>query len=261
MSLINDNDDQVIVDENADYLAELTKPGARFDRTKYQSEADLYKDMAKSKWHADKTLELSHKRMDELRQEYLKEREQNITRAQLEELIEKFAKQPLASNANPIVNEEKLPVFNPQDLEGLVASNYEKMREKERQDNNYKSVEDKARERYGANFRQKLAETMNDLGLTPAELESMARSNPKVFIKTFGLDAQPINNNNNFQAPPRSGTPFQPTSGNHKTWSYYETLKKTKPEEYFSQKTQNQMMNDYEALGDKFEDGNFSKTN
>ena len=260
MTLFDNNDDQVVVDENTDYLAELTKPGARFDKTKYQSEIDLYKDMAKSKWHGDKTIELSNKRMDEIRQEYLKEREQNVTRAQLEELIEKFAKQPLTSNANPNVNEEKLPVFNPQDLEGLVASNYEKMREKERQDNNYKSVEAKAKERYGNNYRQHIADTMNDLGLTSAEAENMARVNPKVFMKTFGLDTQP-SNNNNFQAPPRSNTTFQPTSREHKTWSYYETLKKTKPDEYFSQKTQNQMMDDYATLGDKFEDGNFQKTN
>jgi hypothetical protein len=260
MSLIDNNDDQIVIDENADYLAELTKPGARFDKTKYQSELDLYKDMAKSKWHGDKTIELANKRMDELRQEYQKEREQNLTRAQLEDVIAKFAKQPLASNDNPIVNEEKLPVFDPNQLETLVATNYEKMREKERQDNNYKLVQEKAQQRFGANYKQHLADTMNDLGLTPAELETMARNNPKVFIKTFGLEQAPMNNN--FQAPPRSGQmPFQPTGGNHKPWSYYQELKKNKPEEYFDQRTQNKMLEDYTILGDKFEDGDFQKTN
>jgi len=249
MSLLND-DDQIVIDESKDYLSELVGEGKKFKDPG---------DLAKGKWHADRTIELYEKRMDELRKEYQKEREQNLTRAQLEDVIAKFAKQPLASNDNPIVNEEKLPVFDPTQLESLVATNYQKMKEQERHEANYKSVQEKALARYGANYKQHLAETMNDLGLTPQELETMAKTNPKVFIKTFGLDPQPTNNN--FQAPPRSGTPFQPTSGNHKTWSYYQEMKKNKPKEYFDQKTQNRMMEDYTALGEKFEDGDFYRTN
>lgn len=248
MSLLND-DDQIVIDDTKKYFDDLVGESKKFK----DPEA-----LARGKWHADRTIELMEKRMDDLRTEYTKEREQNLTRAQLEEVIARFSKQPLASNET-IVNEEKTPVFNPAELETLVASNYQKMKDLERQNANYQSVQEKAQARFGANYKQHLAETMNDLGLTPAELETMAKTNPKVFIKTFGLDQQP--QGNNFQAPPRSGTPFQPTSGNNKTWSYYQELKKNKPKEYFDPKTQNKMMEDYAALGDKFEDGDFQRNN
>src|SRR6266576_1424713 len=236
MSLLND-DDQIVIDETKKYFDDLVGDGKKFKDPE---------SLARGKWHADRTIELMEKRMDDLRTEYTKEREKNLTRAQLEEVIARFSKQPLASNET-IVNEEKTPVFNPAELETLVASNYQKMKDLERQNANYQSVQEKAQARFGTNYKQHLAETMNDLGLTPAELETMAKTNPKVFIKTFGLDQQP---GNNFQAPPRSGTPFQPTSGNNKTWAYYQELKKNKPKEYFDPKTQNKMMEDYATLGD-----------
>lgn len=249
MSLLND-DDQIVIDDTKKYFDDLVGDGKKFK----DQEA-----LARGKWHADKTVELYEKRMDELRAEYTKEREQNLTRAQLEEVIARFSKQPLASNENPNVNEENKPVFNPAELETLVASNYQKMKELERQNANYQSVQEKAMTRYGANYKQHLAETMNDLGLTPGELETMAKTKPKVFIKTFGLDVQP--QSNNYQAPPRSGTPFLPTNRDHKTWTYYQELKKNKPKEYFDPKTQNKMMDDYAALGEKFEDGDFQRNN
>lgn len=250
MSLINNDEDQIVIDETKKYFDDLVGESKKFK----DPEA-----LARGKWHADRTIELMEKRMDELRTEYTKEREQNLTRAQLEEVIAKFSKQPLASNENPNVNEENKPVFNPAELETLVATNYQKMKDLERQNANYQSVQEKAMARYGANYKQHLADTMNDLGLTPAELESMAKNNPKVFVKTFGLDQLP--QGSGYQAPPRSGTPFQPTGGNHKTWSYYQEMKKNKPKEYFDQKTQNKMSEDYAALGDKFEDGDFQRNN
>lgn len=248
MSLIDNNDDQIVIDETKKYFDDLVGEDKKFKDPEQ---------LARGKWHADRTIELYEKRMDELRTEYQKEREQNLTRAQLEEVIEKFSKQPLASNNNPLVNEvNNMPAFDQTQLESLVAANYQKQKEVDRQDSNYKSVQEKAQARYGANYKQSLAETMNELGLSPAEVESMARTNPKVFIKTFGLDTQPAAQG--FQAPPKSASnPFAPTGGNSKSWSWYQELKRNKPNEYFNQKTQNRMMEDYAALGDKFEDGDF----
>lgn len=251
MSLIDNNDDQIVIDETKKYFDDLVGEGKKFKDPEQ---------LARGKWHADHTIAVMERRMDELRTEYQKEREQNLTRAQLEEVIEKFSRQPLASNVNPIVNEDKMPAFDPTQLESLVASNYQKMKDQDRQDANYKLVQDKANARYGANYRQHLAETMNELGLSPAELESMAKTNPKVFIKTFGLDQAPPTQG--FQAPPKStNNPFQPTGGINKPWSWWQELKKNKPNEYRSQKTQNKMMEDYAALGDKFEDGDFHQYN
>lgn len=252
MSLIDNNDDQIVIDETKKYFDDLVGEGKKFKDPE---------ELARGKWHADRTIDLYERRMDELRTEYQKEREQNLTRAQLEEVIEKFSKQPLASNNNPLVNEvNNMPAFDQTQLESLVAANYQKQKEADRQEANYRSVQEKAQTRYGANYKQSLAETMNELGLSPTEVESMARTNPKVFIKTFGLDAQPVAQG--FQAPPRSAsTPFQPTGGNHKTWNWYQDLKRNKPSEYLDQKTQNRMMEDYAALGDKFEDGDFHQYN
>ena len=45
----------------------------------------------------------------------------------------------------------------------------------------------------------------------------------------------------------------------NRPWSYYEKMRKEKPKDYWKPATQAQMLKDYQALGDKFEDGNLAK--
>lgn len=257
MDLLNNSNQDPIIDDNVDYLSELTKPGAKYDRTKYQDEAEMYKEIAKGKWHADQTIEVSKRRTDELRADFLKERQQNLTREQLENVLTRFGQTPLASNEQTPVNEVDKPTYDPNQIKSLVSEGFMEMRKQETEAANAKLVEGKLIERFGSNYQDTLTRQAVDLGLSPQEVNSMAKTNPKVFMRTFGLDQQP--QTQPFQAPPRSSISFTPTSGPKRTWAFYQKIKQDKPSEYYSPKIQNQMVQDYTALGTAFEDGDFNQ--
>ena len=108
MDLLNNNNQDPIIDESKDYLSELVG-----EDKKFKTPAEL----AKGKWHADQTIELMKKRMDDLRADFDRERQQNLTREQLESALTRFAQTPLASNETPTVNEaENKPTMIPAKL-------------------------------------------------------------------------------------------------------------------------------------------------
>src|SRR6267154_5973759 len=77
-------DDQI--EDNIDYLTELTKPGAKFDKTKYSNELDMYRAIAKGKWHGDKAFDAKLEQFDQLREDYIKVKETSTTKAELDSL-------------------------------------------------------------------------------------------------------------------------------------------------------------------------------
>lgn len=251
MTLISNNPDQeLVIDPNLDYLSELVGPGK-----KYANE----KELAKAYFHADKTLAVTTRRMDQMRTDYDKEREQNLTRAQLEDVLTRFGRTPLASSELPLANEDTTvkPSIDPDQIKGLISDEYKALRERERQDVNESSVKAKLTERFGPNFNTVLSRHAADIGLSDQEVNHMARTNPKLFNRTFGLDQPP--RKDTFDAPMRNTQSFLPTSGPDRTWSHYQKLKTEKPKEYYSPKIQNQMLADYDRLGSKFEDGDFDQ--
>ena len=250
MDILNNNNQDPIIDDTKDYLSELVGEGKKF-----KDPAEL----AKGKWHADQTIELMKKRMDDLRADFLKERNQNLTREQLESVLTRFKETPLASSETPLANEDdKRPTsIDPNQIKSLVSEGFQEMRKRETETANAKEVEAKLIERFGTNYRDALARQAVDLGLSDQEVNTMAKSNPKVFMRTFGLDQ--AQRTENFQAPPRDSFNFAPTTGPQRTWMHYQELKRTKPKEYYSPKIQNQMLADYDRLGTKFEDGDFKQ--
>ncbi|WP_454632427.1 hypothetical protein [Bradyrhizobium cenepequi] len=45
----------------------------------------------------------------------------------------------------------------------------------------------------------------------------------------------------------------------NRTWSFYEKMRREDPRKYREPRIQEQMVRDYKALGEKFEDGSFGK--
>jgi hypothetical protein len=249
--LLKDDNQDPVIDPSKDYLSELVGDGKKF-----KDAADL----AKGKWYADQTIEVMKKRMDEMRSDFLREREQNLTRAQLEEVMTRFAQTPLASSEKPTANEdEKKPVFDPSQIESLVTNKYSELRAKEQQDANFKMVKEKMMARYGENYKTAVSQQINEIGLTGDEVDQMARTKPQMLIKALGLDQ--TKSTETFQPPMRNTFNFQPTAGKDRTWTFYQELKAKDRDAYYSQKVQNQMVDDYARLGQAFEDGNFHQYN
>lgn len=247
MTLLEDTN---TLDPNKKYFEELVGEGKKFKTPE---------DLARGKYEADLFVETLKRTQDQLREDYLKMREENMARAKLEDLIDQLANKRQISNDEPLVKDvREQPTFKPEEIESLVSNQIQKHEVVKKQTENYNHVKAKLQERHGDNFSNVLKQQIAELGITQERLDDMARNEPKVLLRTLGLD-QPVVTDN-FQAPPRSNQRTDRfTSGNapERTWTYYQNMMKTDPKSYFDPKTNVNMHNDMIRLGEKFKDGDF----
>jgi hypothetical protein len=244
-------DDQI--DPAKNYLQELVGEGKKF-RTP--------EELARGKAESDAYIKTLERGRDELREDYLKMREESVARAKLEDLIgqlESKQQQPTQPANTPNAGENIQPQYDSKQIESLVSSKIQEHELTKKQEQNFNVVRSKLQERYGSNYQSVLKQQIDGLGLTEDFVNNLARQHPSVLFKTLDLDT-PVQREN-FQTPPRSdnrtGT-FVPQSTKDRTWSYYQELKKTNPKAYYDPKTQVQMHHDAIDLKEKFEDGDFN---
>lgn len=260
MNLLDDTNqnDQVQIDENKDYFAELTAPGAKFDLTKYDGDPmKAAAAIAKGKWHADATLEHRNKSYDELRNDWMKLREEYNAGPKLKEYLDQLVNQKTQIEPQHTLVDDKQPVYNPDDIEKLLESKLTAREQARREEANYKMVEAKLTEHYGPQFASVLKQQVDQLGLDKDFVNDLARKHPAVLFRTLGIEGQKTGEN--FQSPPTSSQrrdPFAPTT--KRTNAYYQKLRKEKPVEYRSPKIQDQMLKDAIELGDAFNDGDWN---
>lgn len=259
MNLLDDTDhkDPVEIDPNKDYFAELTGPGGKFDRTKYESDSDMYKAIARGKVEADKYVDHLKARHDELRQDWSKLREEYNAGPKLKEYLDQLvARQSQNDHVTPLVEDVKQPVFDPNEIEKILETKLSAREQLRKEEANYKLVESKLTEHYGSNYQSVLKQQVDQLGLDKDFVNELARKHPSVLFRTLGLDGKKVDN---FQVPPMSSQridPFAPTT--KRTNAYYQKLRKENPTAYRSPKIQDQMFKDAVALGDEFNDGDWN---
>ena len=259
MNLLDDKqDDRPAFDSNLDPLEELTKAGGKFDKTKYTSEVDMYKAIAKSKLEADQYIDHLKQRQDELRQDYIAVRETANAGPKLQELINQYQS---AQNNNqvqtPSDNDVKPVSFDTKDIEALLEQKLTAREQLRREEANYKTVESKLMEYYGNDYQRVLKQQVDQLGLDKDFVNELARKHPQVLFRTLGLEGQ--KQDNTFQSPVQSSQRRDPFGTTEKrTNAYYQKLRKSDPVAYRSPKIQDQMFKDMVALGDDFEDGDWN---
>jgi len=251
-TLLNQEDDLPQSDPNKDYYAELVGENKKFKDNQ---------SLAKSKFESDQYVKILEKRMDDLREDYLTVRKENTTRARLEDLVDQIAKNRTSSDNTPANDDNKNqpPTVDPTQIKSLISEEYRTIRQQEREVDNWNMVKDKLQQRYGKNYGEAVKQQIEDLGLTEQDLNAMARRQPKVLIKTLGLDREQPRQDT-FQSFPRSEQrrdTFAPTGAPVRSWSYYQNLKKTDPNIYYDRKTAIQMQQDAIELGEKFRDGDY----
>lgn len=250
-NLLDQNSNQDI-----DHFAEFTKPGGKF----YDPDPEVAKrKIGKAKYDSDLYIRTLEQQKDELRADNLKYREQVVTKANLEELIDQLeAKQKLSAQTlnAPDASIQK-PQFDPKDIEGLVTKSIQAHEMTKTQEQNFNLVKSKLRERFGENYQTILKQHIDNLGLTEDYVNDMARKFPNALLKTLSVDAPA--GNKTFQAPPRSDMRIDNFSPQvqKRTWSYYQNLKKQDYKAYQDPKTQVQMHHDAVALGEEFKDGDY----
>lgn len=255
-NLLDQPTDKVSFDPNKDYFAELTGPGGKF----HDPDPEVAKQkVAFGKITSDIHISTLEPRLDELREDYTKARNENITGAKLQELLTKLETAQLASRDNTQnsneVNQNKPEQIDPTQFKSLITEEVSRMRDVEREEANYSQVQGKLLGKYGANYVNVLKDQQKALGLSDEEVNSMARKNPNLFSKTFDLDAP--TEKNLFQAPlqnQRINNSYTPGANQKRTLSYYKELRKKDPSAYYNPKIAVQMDKDAIALGKEFFD-------
>lgn len=249
------NDDQPVIDENKKYYDILTGPGGKF----HDPDPEVAKEkIARGKYEADLMIETMKRRQDQMRDDFLRLREEHMASASLNEAADRLAqsRQPQTNSELPNAMDVKMP--DPKEIEGLVESKLQAAMQRQKEDANFNQVMGKVKEKLGPNYANVLKEQTANLGLSPDEANSLARKSPEAFYRMYGLNEQ---RQDLFQAPPGSAIRAdQSLAPKKRTWSYYQDLKAKDPKAYLNPKTQVQMHNDYLALGKDFEDGDFNRS-
>jgi predicted house-cleaning noncanonical NTP pyrophosphatase (MazG superfamily) len=232
------------------FLETLTGPGGKF----YDEDPNVaLEKVARGKYEADLYVKQLEARLDEMRADFLQMKQENESRANLEELIDQLSTPRETDTRNtPITQEVSKPTIDPTQIENLVSNAVRKIETAKKQEENWNVVKNKLVERYGENWDAHITKQVADLGMTNEDATVLAKKSPTAFIRTFGLDQTPTGQT--FQAPPKSqGNVFTPAVTPKRNWIYYENLRKEKPDLYFDPKTQIQLHKDAIALGDDFE--------
>jgi hypothetical protein len=242
-SLFDNNDTD---SDDIDYFTELTKPGGKFDRSKYSSDEELMKALAKGKYHGDKLLDLKLQETDQMREDYMKVLADNRAMSKYEDLIKRLENNQNA-NTPPASTDNQTQQLDQSKIDELIARRVQEtiqsFEAQKAEASNLAVVESRLKERFGAeNAKKLLRERMNSTGLTAEDLKFLAKKSPEAAINALGLN-QP------------QGHDFTPPSSNIRSDSfkpnveirdavYYDKLRRENPKEYYSEKTSLQKLKD-----------------
>src|SRR5216684_84892 len=192
--------------ETKDYLQELVG-----DDKKFKSNQDL----AKGKAESDTYIKVLERKLDQMRDDYLKLDEDYKARASLQELIDQQKNSTTSSNTQPIVKDQHTaPSIDLKDIENMLSAKLQEHEVTKRQNDNLNQVKNKLIEHYGTKYQGAVKEQLAELGLSENRFQELAREAPAALLRTLGVD-QPAPKET-YQAAPRSSLRndnFKPKGG------------------------------------------------
>lgn len=250
-SLFNGNDPADNTPDPAkNYLEELVGEDKKFKTPE---------DLARGKAEADAFIERLKREQEELRKEL-------NTRLTLEQYLDRIGtkQDPSRNDSTPNepngggVGNETQTSLKAEDIEQLIERKVSERERQRIQEQNVMQVKQELQRAFGSDFTSKLRETGQALGMTEEEMNSLAASRPKAFLKLVGADQAPAASasNNSLFTPPSSSlntaSAAKPTGD--RTQSYYDAIKQKDPKAYWSPAVQNQLHQDAIRLGERFFD-------
>lgn len=231
-----------MTDQSNEYQPRLFGPGR-----KYKSLEAL----ETSRERADEYITILERQLDEYREDNVKLREENTSKANLEDLYDRV----VSARNRPLDQPYRREATETQDIEKIVESKIAAAQKAMEYRSNLNKVKETLEEKLGKDYKESLKKRIEALDLTEEEADSFAQTKPKTFLKMLGLDKPEP-----FQAPP-SNTNISSTKNaeQKRTWAYYQQMKKDNPSQYYAPKTNLQMLEDYRQLGKDFEDGDFAR--
>lgn len=207
-------------------------------------------ELLKAKVESDLYIKTLEKQKDELRTDYLKQRDELLAKAKFEELLDRFEKAPDKLASSDTHANEESPKYDPKEVESMILRKMQETDLLKEQTRNFNEVQNKLKERFGDNYRAVLKEQQDTLGLSLEDTNALAMKSPEAFFRIMGLNQQ---SKETFQAPPRSNQRsdnFSPKGQTVRDYAYYQELKKTNPKLYLDKNIAVQMHNDVIELGE-----------
>lgn len=240
----DDNSTAPAVDPAKNYLEELVGEGKKF-----KTEADL----ARGKMEADLFIQRLQKENEGMRTEL-------AARTTLENLIDKIGTNKntfVEPKANPTLGgdekENSEAKFTPETVDKLLAdklSEYDKRREQER---NLQVVTKSLVETFGPNYSSHLESVASELNLSKPFLTELAKTQPSAFMKLVGVSTKRVSNEvSSHHIQPSVAGNAGTASGGVKDFSYYEKIRTSNPNLYWSREVQNEMHKEATRQGESF---------
>lgn len=215
--------------------------------------------IARAKVFGDDHIKRVEAENKQLREDYMRVREENVAKQKLEDLLDQLQgrkQTPPEEPKQPTGTQEK--AIDLTQIKSLIDQSIKQTKQTDTWNQNLSTVQQKLVEKYGTDYTQHYQAQLQRLDLTKEEADDFARRKPNTFMQMLGID-QP-KQMTQYQAPPRNTTnPPTPVLPESRDWAYYENLRKTNRNEYLSQKTQLQMLKDATEMGDKFHSSGFDK--
>lgn len=221
MSIFNDNDDDLNLDDSVDYVDQLVGDGKKFKDVK---------ELAKGKAEADRYIELLKTRLDEATKEI-------NTRTSLDSFLKeiKTAKQPKPDDViDPPVVDQKSGLDD-SELEERLEKLIAQREGKKISQTNLQKVQTVVQENFGSNAKTVLTNKSKELGISLQRLEEIAAESPSAFYRLTGIEE---NRAPSGVAMPRSSiSPSVAAASGIKNKAYFDKLKQSDPKKYFSPQT------------------------
>ena len=173
------------------------------------------------------------------------------TRIGLEEFLTKMSNQPKEEGNNPPGNHSQPQAPEPVDIEQLVNQHLTKAEHNRIKQRNQQVVNDTLTTVWGNDTAKNFQRTASTLGMGVDELKALAERSPQAFFRLAGVSTDP--SRPSVGSVPQGSFNIGNEGGSEvRNQAFYSKLKKTDPKSYFSTKTQMQMHQDANNLGERF---------
>lgn len=206
--------------------------------------------IAKGKYEADKYITDLERQLKEMREDLSK---QDYAKTLLDTLQGKAGEStsPKPEEVKEGGTVEQNTTEETSDLESLVEEAIRKREAQQTVTQNLKQVDETLEKAYGTEASKVVQEKSKELGMSLQRLQEIASESPSAFMRLIG-DAQVSTPS---PSAPKSSVNSQAetfSKSGEKNWEYFQNLRRTNPKQYYSPKTQNEMFQNRERLGDRF---------
>lgn len=255
MTVFNDQDatqPDVTSDANSETTPNTSEPS--YVERIVAERGDVWSDpevIAKGKIEADTHIKSLEAQLADLREDLSK---QDYAAQLLKQLQDKAVD---STSANPAGDTEDSGTVDPLTSDDNIEEKLASLVEKTLTDREVKAtvkqnidlVDNTLTEKYGAEANDIVAKKVKELGLTMSRMEELAAESPTAFMALLG---EPAPTRVNLTQGDVQSEAVGQQSGGARDWKYYQDLRRNNRSLYYNPKTQQQMMEDKQRLGNKF---------